>query len=201
MPLCERVRAQLPQYVADGEPTLPAYSALREHLRMCASCRAFAARLRLVEGALHAYPRVSPAPEMAEAISRAVAQESQPAREGWRILPWDVWVPAVAFALAVVIAVMSIPAEVLSATSAPAWGAVVIQWPSWISAWFTALHLKLGESQFWAIWIGIFATTAGLGISLSLTNWTARHSQSLDRLEARVTHAAARLWDLARRSR
>lgn len=200
MPLCEQIRRQLPQYVADGEPMQAAYSGLREHLRVCPSCRAFAARLRLVEGALRTYPSVSPAPEMAEKIICSFSSESQARQEEWHILPWDVWVPVLAFALAVMIALMSIPSELLSATAAPEWGTVVINWPSAIGAWLNSLRLQLGEGQFWAIWIGIFATTAGLGISLSLSNWTPKHSQSLDRLETGVTDVATRLWDHGRRA-
>jgi len=198
MPLCEQIRRQLPQYVADGEPMLAAYSGLREHLRVCPSCRAFAARLRLVEGALRTYPSVSPAPEMTEKIISSISSESQARQEEWHLLPWDVWVPVLAFVLAVAIALMSIPSGLLSATAAPAWSTVVVKLPSALSAWLGSL--QIGESQFWAIWIGIFAATAGLGISLSLSNWTPKHSQSLDRLETRVTDVAARFWNPGRRA-
>ena len=197
MSLCEPFRRQLPQYVADGEPLEAAYNSLREHLRVCPACNAFAERLRLVEGALRTYPSVSPAPDMTERIMQAVSSESQTRQEEWQILPWDVWVPVLAFLLAVAIALMSIPADLLSAGAAPEWGTVVIHLPRFLNAWLGSL--QIGEGQFWAIWIGIFAAMAGVGISLSLSNWTPEHSQSLDRLETRVTDMATRLWGHGRR--
>jgi hypothetical protein len=193
MLLCKHVQRLLAQYIADGEPALSTYSALREHLNVCTACRDYAMRLRTVENALHTYPFVSPDPATAERVVRTLFLENRPAEEEWHWLPWDVWVPALAFALAILIAVMSIPQHLLVGAGTPNLEGTLAVWPSVLSAWLTSLQSRLGETVFRAIWLGVFATTAGLGISLSLVCWSALNSESLDQLESRVSDLAERV--------
>ena len=67
---CEQCRRELAEYVADGEPALACYQALRAHLQVCSACRAYALRLSLVEDALRTYPPVSFVPEMTPLVMR-----------------------------------------------------------------------------------------------------------------------------------
>jgi predicted anti-sigma-YlaC factor YlaD len=193
MQFCEQMQQLLPQYVADGEPALSDYGALREHLSVCMACQDYAMRLRTVEHALRSRPLVSPGPAMAERVVRTLSRENDPAEEEWHWLPWDVWLPALAFALAILIAVMSIPQHLLAGSGTPTLVGNLATWPDMLSFWLTSLQTRLGETVFRAIWLGVFATTAGLGISISLACWNAVNSESLDHLESRFSSLADRV--------
>ena len=196
---CERTQEQLPQYVADGEPASTQYAAIRAHLRACRPCRAEARRLRLVEEALRSYPPVRPDASLAARILEALSAEGSAQKEEWRLFPWDVWVPALSFALAVLLAMMFIPPHLLPVTSVQGFESGLANWPSSVDAW-TKLPSLLEEDVFWSAWSGIFAATAGIGLSLSLACWSALNSRSLGNLEEHITDAAHRLWGFARRA-
>jgi hypothetical protein len=196
---CERIQEQLPQYIADGEPASSQYAAIRAHLRGCLPCGAHARRLRFVEEALQAYPLVRPEASMVARIMGTISAEDSIQEKEWRLLPWDVWVPALSFALAVLLAMMFIPPHLLPATSVPELENTLTNWPNAVDAW-TKLPSLVEEDAFWPVWSGIFAAMAGIGVSLSLTCWNALNSRSLDNLEEHVTDAAQRLWGFARRA-
>jgi hypothetical protein len=197
---CKMVRSDLPQYIADGEPPLATYAGLRGHLADCAACQSYAERLRAVEDALHAYPPVASPACLAHSVVDAIVQEQQARPEEWELLPWDVWVPAAAFALAILIAMMSIPSQLLTIPGVEAISETIQQWPTTISGWVNSVRLMTKEHVFWAIWSGVFATTAGLGISLSLVYFHKLSRQKLNDLETRVADTANRLLDYARRT-
>ena len=196
---CNSVRSQLPQYIADGEPALVIYAGIHAHLATCASCQAYAARLRVVEAALHAYPPVCAPAYLPTSVVGAISHESQAKPEEWQLLPWDVWVPAAAFALAILVAIMSIPPHLVTVPSAQEINGVIQQWPAAINNWLGNVQLMTRENLFWAIWTGIFATTAGLGLSLSLIYFHTVSKRRLDDWEMRVTDTATRLIDRAHR--
>jgi predicted anti-sigma-YlaC factor YlaD len=195
---CQPFHEQLIQYVADGEPALASYALLRAHLAACPACRALARRLRIVENGLRTYPAVSPAPQTTEFIMRAITRENQPRQEEWRLVTWDVWVPALAFALALIVAIMSLPVQSSTSISVRELAGTLIALPSPLDTWLFSLRELMSQNLFWAIWIGIFVTMAGLGVSLSLSHWDEDNSESLDRLETRLSDAATRLWDHGR---
>jgi hypothetical protein len=55
--------------------------------------------------------------------------------------------------------------------------------------WVRPLQLSVGEQYLWALWLGVFLSTAGVGLGLSLAAWSSPHSVSLDRLEDRWNDA------------
>jgi len=197
---CRMVRSELPQYIADGEPALATYARLRGHLAACAACQGYAARLRVVEGALRTYPPVASPACLANAVVSSIVQEHQAEPEEWELLPWDIWVPAAAFILAILIAMMSIPSHLLTIPGVEEISGAMQQWPTTISGWIDSMHLMTQEDAFWAIWSGVFATTAGLGISLSMAYFHKLSKQRLNDLESRVTDTANRLLDHTRRA-
>ena len=195
---CEYVRDQLPEYVADGEPALVSYRELRAHLQGCPLCQAYARDLRLVESALHAYPPVSPPAALAASILERIRHENQTIEEGWYLLPWDIWLPLAAFALALLIAVMSMPPRLLDAATAEL-NMNIQQWPNSVDQ--LVGHLETAASWqdlFWAIWSGLFATTAGLGIGFGLANLNQAIGERLSALEHQVSSVASRLLGYAR---
>ncbi len=195
MLICDEIREILPQYIADGEPRQQSYRALQAHLISCPSCRDYALRLRVVEQALHAFPFVSPDPEMAGCIMRSVLAQKQ-AQEEWHLFPWDVWVPAIAFSLAIIVALMCLPANLL-----PVMNLTDLERNVVVEGTASSMSLQVSMDLFWALWIGISVIAAGIGLSLSIFHWNKANSKSLGRLETRVTDAAAKLWDFARRTR
>lgn len=197
---CRMIRSELPQYIADGEPALATYARLRGHLAACPACQIYAAHLRAVESALRTYPPVASPACLTDSVVDSIIQERQAEPEEWHWLPWDVWVPAAAFALAILIALMSIPSHLLTIPGVEKLLGTIQQWPTTISGWVDNLDLMTKEALFWAIWSGVFATTAGLGISLSLAYFHKLSKQKLNDLETRVTDTANRLLDHSRRA-
>ena len=192
---CRQVGSDLPQYIADGEPELACHDALRAHLALCPHCRAYAERLHIVERALQSYPLASPNPQIVTLTMRRISAQEQAAQEEWRLLPWDVWVPAVAFFLAIVVAMMCLPPNLLPAVPLTDLERTVI-----IESAPIPLGLQMNTELFWALWLGLSVIAAGLGLSLGLSHWNAANSKSLGRLETHVTDAATKLWDYARRT-
>ena len=197
---CRMIRSELPQYIADGEPALATYARLRGHLAACPACQGYAARLRVVEGALRAYPPVASPACLANSVVDSIVQDHQAEPEEWRWLPWDIWVPAAAFALAILIALMSIPSHLLTLPGVEKIIGTIQQWPTMIGGGVDNPDLMTREGLFWGIWRGGVATTAGLGISLSLAYFHKLSKQKLNDLETRVADTANRLLDHTRRA-
>ncbi len=164
-------------------------------MNACASCRAFAAQLRVVEDALHTYPPVSPPPSLVHSIVSIVSREDQTGKEEWQPLPWDVWLPGAAFALALLIAMMSMPPHLLTRATLQELESIVHEWPEAINAWLAPLQATVRTDLFWTIWCGLFATTAGLGLGLGLVRWNAYASKRLRDLETSVSNMASWLFD------
>lgn len=199
---CDQVRGRLAEYVADamsrtGAGTTGDAEDIERHLAECAACRAEAERLRQVEVALWAYPGVEPPAELTAAVMRRVAAERPLAQEEWRMLPWDVWVPAVAFVLALLVAVASIPPHLLPAVSGDSIGGTVASWSEQVNGWLAPIAGPSQGGLLWAFLGALLATTAGLGLSYALDAFS---SDEVNAIESRVSDAASRLWDRARRA-
>lgn len=199
---CDQVRPRLSEYIADvasgrlaGAPG--DIEALERHLEECPACRAEAERLRYVEEALRSYPGVTPPATLTADIMRRVAMERPVAEEEWRVLPWDVWVPAVAFLLALLVAVASIPPQLLPAVPGETIDDTVVSWAEQVNVWLSPLQGPAQGGLLWAALATLLATTAGLGLSLALSEWT---SDEVSAMESRITAAASRLWNTARRA-
>jgi len=193
---CKQVQEQLPQYVADGEPMIPYYAALRTHLASCSACRAYANRLRSVEDALHTYPHVHPSPLLTDRILRAVGRKRAEMEE-WYPLSWDVWVPVLAFVMALLIASASLSQEMLASVSDMRLAKTLATWPHVLQS-RSAFWESIEKDLLWAVASGIFATMAGLGMGVTLAYWSELDRANLVDIEQRLTNTAQRLWKRAR---
>jgi hypothetical protein len=181
----------LPEYVADGHPREPDDAVLRAHLAVCPQCRAEAERLCRVEAALRSWPIAAAPPELAPYVLAAVAGRRRDA-EPWQVLPWRIWVPAVAATLALLVSVLAMSVDTWP--SADQVQALLAGWHASVADWLAPLQVRIDPNVFWAIWSGIFATTAGLGISLGLRAFNQLDRRELDHLEAQAGEVADRVW-------
>ena len=195
---CDRARPSLYQYIADGEPALPAYASLRVHLATCVACRAQAERLRVVEGALHVLPMAAPPVGLAPEVMRQVASIGQPPREEWRLFSWETWVPVVAFAVALLVAMVSMPSNLLTTMTLYELESTLRAAPSDAGGWLSPLALLTRNQLFWVIWTSVFVTLAGLGLSLSLRNLGQEATTWLAEWRARLNDVTDRAWQRVR---
>lgn len=193
---CKRAQNLLPQYIADGERVTSHDEALCAHLASCPTCRAYAQRLRLVEEALHTYPRAHPSPLLTDRILKAVERE-RAAMEEWHPLSWDVWVPIVVFIMALLIASASLPQGMLVRVPDTQVTETLAHWPYFLQTRF-AVWEQIEQELLWAIASGIFATMAGLGMGITLAYWSKLNTPDLGDLEQRITNTAQRLLKRAR---
>ncbi|MHB1294722.1 MAG: anti-sigma factor family protein [Anaerolineae bacterium] len=193
---CELCRAVLPQYIADGEPSLPMHEALRAHLDACPACAAYATRLRTVEEALHAYPAVPAPPQVA---ARVICTVRTPARqaETWEPLPRSVWAPV----LVTVIVTAMVFLSVGQLSPGLFWGNLEATFAGWLQppeVMSGAPTLTIHPEDFWAVLCGIFVSIAGLGFCVALSSWNARTSKTLGQIEASAAERASRFWQNVR---
>lgn len=200
MNVCHEIQALLPQYVADDMPSTPEYAPVVLHLDHCLDCRAYLQQLVEVERALRSYPRTPVPPILTRRILHAVRREARPRLEKWQLLPWDIWVPALAFALALSVFIIMAPARFYGESSIAYIEPSVGHWPDALTALASSLVSNLSEDDFWLIWVGVFTLLAGLGLRLSLTSWNTYNSASVNRLERQVSDVANRLWNDMRRA-
>lgn len=193
---CEPYCTALPQYVADGEPATPAHAALRRHLRECAACRGQLARLREVETALRAYPTVAAPPELAATTMARIEALNAAPHEEWRWLPWNLWLPALVLICAAAIVALALPDALLVDSLIEA-GA---DWSASLEVWLAALSRQTETSSFWAVWLGVFVSAAGLGLTVALSGWRHVGEGSHRALQARVEHVTAWLDSLVGRA-
>lgn len=191
MSTCPEIRALLPEYVAEGKPGGPAYAALRAHLAACPRCRAQMERLCRVEAALRSWPIAAAPPDLAPYVLAALVGERRDA-EPWQVLPWRIWVPALAVTVALFVSVVAMSLDAWP--SADQVQTLLSGWHASILAWLAPLQVRVDPSIFWAIWSGIFVTTAGLGISLGLRAFNQLDRQELDHLEEQAGEVADRVW-------
>lgn len=192
MTLCNPFESLLAEYVASGEPDLPDYAPLRQHLALCSACQAQLAAYRQVEVALHTRPIRVTGPILTARIMHQIALD-EAHRQSWKPLPWSIWVPMGSVLLALVIVFLSIPGMSLQNLAPPEGMAAIAPYGSLLEM------LGLERNFFWILWSVIFATLAGLGIRMSLRSWQVMNSQSLSHLEEQVSDTAHRLWEAARR--
>jgi len=197
---CASIRAQLADYVADGEPRTSGYASLRAHLARCASCRAYAESLRHVEDALLAMPLTVAPPGLSGLILDRIADERQVQEEEWQMLPWSIWLPVLAMLFAVLIISMSLPGQMIATALPPEAQGVVMPLHELLSVEHLPFERPANPDLFWAVWIGGFCTPSGLGNSLSLFSWTAGDSRSLEDVEEHVEEAIGRLRSRTRRA-
>jgi len=197
---CERVQGELPQYVADGEPALAMYVPLRGHLQGCADCRADAERLRAVEAALQTCPRVVPPVTLVPAIMSEVDGATQTGKEEWQPLSWEVWVPVVAFAVALLIAMISMPSRLFTSMTLQELETTIRTWAGSTGGWFAPLEQITRNDIFWVIWSSVFVTTAGVGLSLGLRHWNREAGKRLRELSGHLAEATDHLLQRERRA-
>jgi len=199
MSLCEYYRQELPQYIADNEPRLALYQGLRAHLEVCAACRSYAMQLRIAEDALRTYPLVLAPTDLTAVVMRYICAQGSEGDEEWRLLPWEYWVPTLALFLALTLIMLSMPPKMLVAVRLDELENTFSHWPAVVDKWLVSVQAMASKDAFWAVWSAVFATTAGLGIGLSLANWSALNRERLDRLEERAADMATWLRSRTRR--
>jgi hypothetical protein len=198
---CKNIWPRLAEYVSDGEPRSTEYADLRAHLATCFGCRMDVLRLRLVEDALRSYPLSRPSPLLIARILERVHAQQQSTTEEWRLLPWDVWLPSLALMVALAIMLLSLPTPMSADGALQGLQGMMSQWPEALKVWIATSEMHTERALFWAIWSGLFATSAGIGLSLALANWREPHSKRMEQLNAQVADVASRLRALAQHSR
>ncbi len=185
---CKTCRAELAQYVSDGQPDAQAYRELRDHLAACPDCLRAAAALHVVEQALWEWP-LEPAPMgLVERILEAIDRE-QPV-EPWRPLPWAIWVPALTLLVALGLAVMLTPEP----GPAPA-----VPWLEPNLEFSLQAYLPDDPGLLWALWIGGSMVAFGVGITMALVQGRLPSEAEIEHLRHRLSDTAQRLWHLAGR--
>jgi hypothetical protein len=192
MPEC-KVQPELYQYVADGEPDLPAYRNLRAHLATCAQCRDTVERLRSVEAGLRTMPTAVPPVALTPVIMREVYASERPVHEDWHLFSWEVWVPVVAFAIALLIAMISMPSHLFTSMTVAELEGALRQMPSNGSGLLAPLDQLTRSDIFWVIWTSLFVTTAGLGLGLSLKHLNRAAREYISELQGWLFDSASRL--------
>ncbi|MGI6376121.1 MAG: hypothetical protein ACOX3S_08940 [Anaerolineae bacterium] len=161
---CRRYDDQLAELAASGADA-PTDAALQAHLALCPRCRAELARLRCAELVLRAWP-LAPLPRdlVAPVLARIAPLPAEPA---WQLLPWTVWVPALAIALTVGIVLAANLVGLSLPESAPLDVALTAPTLPTMASLRQPLSAA-GRDLFWSIWFGLFFTMAGVGVSLAL---------------------------------
>jgi anti-sigma factor RsiW len=185
---CKAHEALLAQYVADGQPPLREYQALRRHLATCEDCRAAAHALQRVEQALWAWP-LYPAPT--GLVERTLANiDGETPMEPWKPLPWSVWLPALTLLVALALALLLAPEPGL----APA-----VPWLEPQAELAFQVRLPDDPALLWALWIGGAIVVFGAGITMALVQGRLPNETEMDHLRHMLSDTAQRLWRLAGR--
>lgn len=129
---------------------------------------------------------------------RQVNSVGQPPREEWRLLSWETWVPVVAFSVALLIAMVSMPSNLLSTMTLSELESTLRALPGEAGGWLSPLELVTRNQLFWVIWTSVFVTLAGLGLSLSLRNLGREATTWLSEWRARVSDLTDRAWQRVR---
>jgi len=189
---CEVCRSLLPQYIADGEPTSRAPAGLREHLAACGDCRDLAARLRSVESALRAYPMAAVPPDLAYSVAAQIRPSHAEPAEEWRWLPWDVWVPALALVVAVVLVCFSAPIPAFSA------GPRIAIYPVTVSVGrlLPQPGSALSADSSWAVWMLVSLGLAVVGAMVGIKAWRHADPSAHQAVQDRVDDVTRRLGSL-----
>jgi hypothetical protein len=200
MQICEFWFELLAQYVADGEPAVPEYAALRAHLGECGVCRAQLVRLRQVERELRTLPGVDPAQTLFQRIMAQVAQAEQAAapEEPW--FSWSVWVPAITLIVALLCVAMLMPAQALPSVQWAELDRYLLEERAPLTVLLPLVGAQADPTLSLAVWSAVFSIMAGLGLMLSLRSWREEHNRSLNQIEHQVMDAAHWLGNMARRA-
>jgi len=186
---CETCRRHLPQYIADRDVASAVARELEAHLSGCAACRDYAQRLCDVEEALRQYPLRVPSPELSERVMQVVERESRRREDDWVLLPWDVWVPALALLIALVVAVMSLPARTFGAPSPlVSLGESMVAWSQGFLRWGASLLQGANDGDFWALWTVASVLLALLGITIGWSGWRSADDDAHRQLQTRLAH-------------
>ncbi len=184
---CSKYLDALPEYVAAGEPDLSQYEGLRSHLAWCPCCQQDACTLRETEAALRAWPLYPVPPDLYARIMQAI--DRRLTVEEWQPMPWNVWLPALSLSLAVLLACHLMPSAVF--------GLPLRQLVQENGEITVHLDPRLGQQAAWAIWTGVFAALAGIGLTLALTVGRMPSPQEMGEFRQRATHTVERILKTA----
>jgi anti-sigma factor RsiW len=200
MPGCRWCEDLLPQYVADGEPATRETARLREHLAACPACADLLVRLRHVETALLAYPQPALPGALAPHVVAQVAQAGPREPGAWEWLPWDVWVPVLALAIAVILAGFSAPQQAFAPGPMVDFAPTAEEWSATLHGWTSDLVAHPDVDPLLVLWIGGSVLVSIIGMLIGLSAWRHAASTSHDLLQLRVERVAHWLDALLGRS-
>jgi len=165
----------------------------------CVSER-LADELILVDELLRDRPRRHPPAYLRGRTMKAIRQEMAGTVESWEPLPPDVWMPALVFSLALVLALLLAPAPPVSLGAAAALEPTVANWPAVLRDWAESLATTLDSSIFLIGYSVAFAILAFWGLRMALTSWQPENTRTLGQVERDVAAAAERVLRGAKRA-
>lgn len=185
---CGEYRRWLGEHMLDDLNAMDYPRDLRAHLADCAACRRYAQKLQIIDTALRERPLRSVSPYLSQRIMRSVERMEQ---EHWEILPWSVWLPALAVAGGLIVAAYSFPTGHFLPQEISFWErSVTLAGAQPVSL----LEPPLGESDaFWALWSAVFAVISGLGISLGLNSFHEEQRECVQEVKQDLQSRAERL--------
>jgi anti-sigma factor RsiW len=190
MPACEWYEDLLPQYVADGEPATRETAALRAHLASCPACADLLARLRHVEDALQTYPQPALPGALAAHVVAEVGQAGSREPGAWEWLPWNVWVPVLVLAIAVLLAGFSAPQQAFAPGPMVDLAPTADEWSATLDGWTSGLVASPHSDPLVLVWIGGSVLAAIAGMLIGLSAWRQADPTSHDLLQVRVERMA-----------
>jgi hypothetical protein len=136
-------------------------------------------------------PRRLPDPAIRARILSAIAQQS-PEIAPWQLLPWTVWLPALALASAGAIALAALlPPDVLRLATAQA--PAIVQQLDLPAPWLALREFNMSPDHWLSLWLGLSASMAGIGVLLTSSRWSASNSQVLVQWEHDLQQTARRI--------
>ncbi len=184
------------QYVADGEPSTPAYWAVRAHLYQCAACRELKEKLILTEAALRAYPVESANPTLRPNVSKIIT-ETQTNLPEWKLLPWTVWVPIITFVVATITTLLLVPPEASTPLGFNL-GKTIVMLPKVISAGLRSVHMYLSRDTLLTILGAIAAILGGTGMLWAVSSLSPEQDEELEHIGSRVADSASQFLHFRR---
>lgn len=184
---CQDIQGLLPQYVADGQPAAGEYAAVRAHLNSCTNCLATVELLQYVETGLSDWPLQPASPDLTNRILAAIDREAP--IEPWRLLPWNIWLPALTLLVALALAIFLTPSMQGELGTVP--------WIEPVKAVPLQVQFSADPALLLALWIGFSTAVCGIGITLALVHGRLPDEEELDHVRHRLSDKAHRLWRLA----
>lgn len=158
---CEEVRGLILEQTLEGGPLL-VEGPLAQHLQACPLCRAFLARVAVVDSALRDLPLMAaPAGLQARVLQRVPRATS---RSDGEFLPWTLWVPVLSLVSGAAVACVTLLVQhgpAMSGTFSPSFA----EWLSQAERWMAANGAALGAVTL-SVTAGLLFMAVAIGLGL-----------------------------------